>query len=99
MKEVVEVYRTCDEYNRELSAVCDSEETAMEYAKTVHNWFSPCSLFEEIQESPSIKKFYIKKRRILTIDDVKKKQEIWKINGLNHIKRETNIQRNMYGDI
>lgn len=73
MKEVVEVYLECDEYNRELSAVCDSEETAMEYAKTVHNWFRTCSLFEEIQKSPYIKKLYIKKRRVLTIDDVKKK--------------------------
>lgn len=74
MKEIVEVYLTCDEYHLELSTVCDSEETAMEYAKTVHNWFSPYTLFEELEKYPYMKKSHIRKRTILTMNDIKKKE-------------------------
>ena len=75
MKEVVEVYLDCSEYSQALAAVCDSEETAMEYAKTVHNWYRPCSLFDELKEHPDRKNLYIRKRRILTMDDVKSKRK------------------------
>lgn len=69
---VFEVWTTVDEYKRECEAICDSEETALEYAKTTRNWFAPMSLYDEIQKNPEIKRFHIKERDVITMSNIKK---------------------------
>ena len=71
MKEIVGVYLETDERTKECVALCDSEETAMEYAKHVKNWFRPESLYDEIKKNHKYKDLYIKKRTIFTMDDIK----------------------------
>lgn len=71
--DVYEIWLEIDEYRVERDAICNSEETAMEYTKHVHNWFRPQTLFEQIQECPKDKKLYIRKRHILNIEDVKER--------------------------
>lgn len=71
MKEVYEVWLEVDEYSIERNAICDSEETAMEYAKHVHNWFRTETLFEQLKEYPKDKALYIRKKNVLSKDDVK----------------------------
>lgn len=71
--EVYEVWLEIDECRMERDVTCDSEETALEYAKHVHNWFRSQTLFEQIQKYPGDKKLYIRKRHILSMEDVKER--------------------------
>lgn len=83
-KYVYEVWKTVDEYHSVCRATCDSLETALEFAKTIHDWFCCKSVYEQIMDQfgtvqnlkENLEKCYsIKKKELVTLDSIKENND------------------------
>jgi len=71
---VYKVISTDDEYRSSCKAICDSVETALEFSKTLYDWYNPTSVYEnliEVHKRTGKYDWHIKAVDVLTLKDVK----------------------------
>lgn len=80
---IYEVWVTVDEQRSACKATCDSIESALEFSKTVHDWFDSMSLYDRIMEQfgtiqnlkENLKKCYgIREKELVTLATLANKE-------------------------
>ena len=70
---IYEVWSTDDERRASCKGICDSIEAALEFAKTLYDWFDPKSVFDRINATNPKDDWHIREKELITLATLKNK--------------------------